>query len=267
MLKKIIHILIIILGLLGIASTIIVIPVTSSFSAVTVLPAIIGIVFIAYGLLHLFRPGSIIKNKVFRVIVIICVVLVIISFVIIETLIIISANAKTPQKKASFDKANFDKVNFAIVLGAGVFPDGRLSQTLQNRLDKAYEYLNENEDIICVVSGGKGKLEPISEAEAMRDYLVSRGIEQDRIITESDSTSTKENLVFSAKLMKENYPDKPRTTAVITSDFHILRSLILAENSGIDAYGIPCATPLKVTVICYMREYLAIINTLLFQLD
>lgn len=257
MLKKIIHIIIVILGLLGISATIIVLPVTSSVSIGTVLPAIAGTVLLAYGLLHLFRPGHILKNKVFRVIVIVCVIIAIVSFAVIETFIIAGANSKTEEKK----------VNYAFVLGAGIYPDGRLTLTLKKRLDAAYDYLKDNENVICVVSGGKGEVEPISEAEAMKNYLLSLGVRQDRIIIEPNSFSTKENMVFSAKILRETYPDKQMSAAIITSDFHMFRALMLAENSGIEAYGIPCETPLIVTVCCYMREYLAVINTLLFQME
>jgi uncharacterized SAM-binding protein YcdF (DUF218 family) len=54
---------------------------------------------------------------------------------------------------------------------------------------------------------------------------------------------------------------------IVTSDFHVFRSLMIAENQGIDAYGIPAPTPWYVAINCYMREYLGVVNTLLFQLD
>ncbi len=257
MFRKILHIIIIISGLLGIAATVIVLPVSSSFSIGTVLPAIVGAVLLAYGLIHLIRPGYIIKNKIFRVIVIVCVVMGIALFVIVETLIIIGANSQSREKQC----------NFAIVLGAGLFPDGRLTLTLKNRLDTAYEYLQNHQDVICIVSGGKGSTEPVTEAEAMKNYLIELGISKDRIIMEKSSTNTKENMVFSAEIMSESYPDKQMTAAVITSDFHVYRALILAQNSGIEAFAISSKTPLRVMVNCYMREALAVINTLLFQMD
>ncbi len=257
MLKKIIHIIIVILGLIGIAATIIVLPVTTSVTIGTVLPAVVGVVLLAYGAIHLLRPGNIIKSKKFRIIVIIFVVIIIISFLMIEIFIIIGANSNVQEKE----------VNFVLVLGAGIFPDGRITLTQKNRLDKAYEYIEKHEQVICVVSGGKGKNEPISEAEAMRDYLLSRGVDETRIIIEPKSTSTKENLVFSAKLMQEFYPNKQMSVAVVTSDFHIFRSLILAGNSGMDAFGIPSEISWRIKINCYMREYLAVINTLLFQMN
>lgn len=38
-------------------------------------------------------------------------------------------------------------------------------------------FLSENEDVICIVSGGKGDDEKISEAQAMKNYLVENGID------------------------------------------------------------------------------------------
>ena len=47
---------------------------------------------------------------------------------------------------------------------------------LRRRLDTAYEYLSLHENVKAVVSGGQGEDESISEAECMKDYLVSKGI-------------------------------------------------------------------------------------------
>jgi uncharacterized SAM-binding protein YcdF (DUF218 family) len=157
-------------------------------------------------------------------------------------------------------------LDYIIVLGCGIFSDGSLTRTLQNRLDTAYDYLIAHEDVPCVVSGGQGPDEPMPEAEAMMDYLVSRGIEPARIVAEPASTSTYENLAFSKTMMQQSVSDTGRV-GIVTSDFHVFRSLMIAENQGIDAYGIPAPTPWYVAINCYMREYLGVVNTLLFQLD
>ncbi|MDD5017455.1 MAG: YdcF family protein [Eubacteriales bacterium] len=256
MLKKTFYVLLIILGVLGIAATMTAFFVSTGITIGTWLPGAAGIVIAAYGLIHLKRPGPVIRQRALRIIVTVIVCIGILSFVVIEALIIAGAGADIQQKEA----------DYVIVLGCGIFPDGSLTRTLKNRLDTAYEYLTEYEEALCVVSGGQGPTEPVPEAEAMRDYLVALGIDEDRITIEPKSTSTKENLSFSANIMRQEYPDL-KTAAVVTSDFHIFRAVMIAKNCGIDAFGLAAPTPWYTVINNYMREYVGVINTVLFQLD
>ena len=94
--------------------------------------------------------------------------------------------------KAANDKPE-SKNTTLIILGCKV-KDGQPSQMLKRRLDTAYDYLIENPDVKVIVSGGKGTDEIISEAQCMHDYLTKKGISENRIIIESASTSTRENI-------------------------------------------------------------------------
>lgn len=68
-----------------------------------------------------------------------------------------------------------------IILGAGL--DGEEPNTiLKERLDLALEYVQDKPDMMIIASGGQGEDELISEAEAMRRYLVDHGIAPERII-------------------------------------------------------------------------------------
>lgn len=61
-------------------------------------------------------------------------------------------------------------LDYVVVLGAQVRKSGP-SLVLRYRLDKAIEYLDENPNTICIVSGGKGPNEPFPEAQGMADFL------------------------------------------------------------------------------------------------
>mgnify|MGYP006315732307 CR=1 FL=1 len=70
------------------------------------------------------------------------------------------------------------KEDAVIVLGAAVH--GKTpSLTLKRRLETAVKYYNQNPEVIIVVSGGKGPQEDITEAEAMKQYLIKKGVAQD----------------------------------------------------------------------------------------
>ncbi len=257
MLKKIFYMVVLVLGIVGLTATGIAICVSTGISIGTLIPGCAGVVFITYALIKLLRPGHIIKIKVLRIIVTIIIVLGVISFAFIETLIIASAGSHLPE----------EEVSFVIVPGCGIFPDGKLTLTLMNRLDAAYDYLVEHENTVCIVSGGQGKNEPVTEASAMKDYLVSKGVDPSRIAEEPDSYDTKENMANSAAVMKTMYPDKEMTAVIATSGFHIFRSVKLAENSGIKAYGIPAPTPWYIAINDYMREYIGIIKLYVLDLN
>lgn len=173
-------------------------------------------------------------------------------------------------------------LDYVIVLGARVKEDG-LTKSLQKRLDRAIEYLDENPGTILVLSGGKGSDEPISEAEAMRDYLVFNGVEEKQLILENRSHSTVENIAYSRVLIEEDQakrkergqdsppmlwpgpfaevPDKPIKIGVLTSNFHVFRAVQIGKKWGIpDIYGISCdSDPILFAHFC-VRECAAILK-------
>ena len=75
---------------------------------------------------------------------------------------------------------------------------------LSERLCAAYEYLNRNPKAMCVLSGGQGDGEEISEAECMYRYLTGRGIDGARLLLEDQSTTTAENLQYSMELLQQH---------------------------------------------------------------
>lgn len=151
-----------------------------------------------------------------------------------------------------------EKLDYIIVLGAQVHKDVP-SVVLKYRLDTAIEYLNDNPDTICIVSGGQGKNEPYAESEGMRKYLIENGIEKDRIIEENKSKTTEENLKFSRRFLSEQ-----SSVGIITNDFHMFRALQIAKKQGLDrACGIAAPSTKFYLPNNMFREYLAEIKFLL----
>lgn len=121
-----------------------------------------------------------------------------------------------------------------VVLGAGLRGE-RPSRTLRERLEVAYDYLSEHPDAVCIVTGGQGPDEPISEAEAMRRYLVDKGIDESRIYMEDRSTSTDENFEFSRRVAEQH--GLSLSAAVVTQEFHQYRAQLLAKKHGFATVG------------------------------
>ncbi|MBR1757192.1 MAG: YdcF family protein [Lachnospiraceae bacterium] len=120
-----------------------------------------------------------------------------------------------------------ENLEYLIVLGAQVKPDGP-SVVLKYRLDAAAEYLKRNPDTICIVSGGKGDNEHISEAEGMYDYLVRVGVNPERILKEDRSVSTAQNLEFSAQFLDK----ETARVGIVSNDFHVYRAIGIAKKAG-----------------------------------
>ena len=182
---------------------------------------IIGLFFIAWAwLLHIDFFAS---HKVLKIIFHAAVITGIVVLVILCGLI-----------AGKFTSKGEKNLDYIIVLGAQIREDGP-STVLRYRLDEAIEYLNENPDTICIVSGGQGPNEPYPEADGMAKYLIEKGIDSKRIILEGESQTTVENIRNSKKLMDEDY----NGVGIITNNFHMFRALRIAEVQGLEnVYGI-----------------------------
>ena len=150
-------------------------------------------------------------------------------------------------------------LDYVVVLGAQVRKSGP-SKALRYRLDTAADYLRNSPDTICIVSGGKGANEPFPEAQGMADYLKAHGIEEGRILQESKSKTTQENIVNSKKLIAGDNA----SVGIITNDFHMFRALQIAHDNGLDeTQGIAAGSPPDMLVNNMVREFFAEIKFLL----
>ena len=148
-----------------------------------------------------------------------------------------------------------------IVLGCQV--TGKTpSLMLYDRMTAALEYVNANDDCVVIASGGKGPGEQISEAEAIKTFLVNKGVDENRIILEDKSTDTKENIAFSANLIQEKGLSKD--VAIATDGFHQFRAAYFAKQNNLEFSSLPCKTRWYVTASDYSREILAVIKMLIF---
>jgi uncharacterized SAM-binding protein YcdF (DUF218 family) len=145
-----------------------------------------------------------------------------------------------------------------IILGAKLNGD-QLSLSLKNRMDAALAYLKSNPLTQVVVSGGQGSDELISEAAAMKSYLIKNQIDASRIQTEALSTSTFENIKFSKKLLQGN------KILLVSNDFHVLRAKMIAKRQGLVVDTLAAPTPKSVRVQLYCREYIAFIKSFLLD--
>ena len=211
------------------------------------MPAIIGAPLILIGLCMPLLKKLCKKSRFVRAIaflVSLAYLLFGLLFTVTTGLILISSASPAP---------NADAV---IVLGSGIRGTGP-SLTLKYRLDAAYDYIADSPDSLVIVSGGQGPDEVVSEASVMKEYLVRRGVDPERIVLEDRSESTQENFLFSKEIVDERLGDGARVVFV-TTRFHVFRAERVAAKLGLDAQGVPAKGVWYITLNDYLRECAAI---------
>ncbi|MDL2259060.1 YdcF family protein [Eubacteriales bacterium OttesenSCG-928-K08] len=243
---RIVRILLILIGLFGIADTALISTVSSPNLGV-LLPAILGAPLLLAGL---FAPklaphfaqgfGAVCKWAFFGL-------YGLLFAAIIVTWAVIDHNA---QREPPAD------ADVVIVLGAALRGETP-TLVLRNRLDTAIGYLNENPNTIAILSGGKGDDEFISEAEGMARYLTAAGIDESRFIREDQSTSTEENFAFSNDIIQQRFG--PTATIVfVTTDFHVYRAGKVANKQGIATQGLAANDVWYISLNNHLRECFAL---------
>lgn len=180
----------------------------------------------------------------------------IIIFVIVEGMIIM------------YPKKSVEKSDYILILGAGIRGEN-LTTTLRDRLNAAIKYMDEtNFKGNIIVSGGQGPGESITEAEAMKRYLVEEGINNNKIILENKSTNTFENFKYTKEKIKdlEESDISNADVTVVTTDFHVLRSNIIAKRNGYENIKFYSSnTKWYLVPSMYAREFFAFFKSLVFD--
>lgn len=144
---------------------------------------------------------------------------------------------------------------YIIVLGGGLKGGIEVTPLLASRVDKGIEAYRENKDSILILSGGKGVDEKIAEGEAMKNYALKQGVPESEIIVEDKSTTTRENLLFSKKIIDTiGYKGN---ILVVTTNYHVLRALLLAKQLGITCDGRGSKTKLYFSINAFVREWIS----------
>ena len=156
------------------------------------------------------------------------------------------------------------KADAIIVLGCSVWGE-EPSPTLKERIAKAYELYQQGYAKKIIASGGKGFGEEISEPAARKRRRGKRGVPQNNIIEETNSTNTVENLKFSKQIMKK---EKFDNAIIVTNYFHMYRASMIAHDLKITASfsKAPMPKSLIYTITSNIREILSLLKYFTLQL-
>jgi uncharacterized SAM-binding protein YcdF (DUF218 family) len=127
------------------------------------------------------------------------------------------------------------RVGAALVLGAAQW-NGDPSPVLRARLDHALELYRRGQVRQIILTGGTGPGDTISEAAAGRQYLIEHGLAADALLLEDQGTTTWESLQNAVPLARAN---RIGAVMLVSDPFHMLRSIKMARDLGLIAYGSP----------------------------
>ena len=254
---KLLRVILLVLGLLLTAYSCVLLSI-NNFNLGNILPGLLGLPLLIYGIfapwLNAWFSHGI--GKAVKWVFIIGYLFLIGVFTVSGIMMGTAANAVPPEN-----------ADAELVLGAAL-KGKEPSDTLARRLDTAIEYAQRNPEAVIVASGGQGPQEDIPEAHAMRDYLVSHGIGESRILVEDQSRSTHQNFTNSKKILDERFGEGNYSTVFVTNDYHILRGYLNAQSVGMtDVHGLAWRTLVYTAPPSYMRESLALLATYVFGAD
>lgn len=147
------------------------------------------------------------------------------------------------------------KLDYIVVLGCGL-NGSQVTPLLASRIDRGIQLLRCNPNAKLILSGGQGPGEDVPEGVAMAAYAKEHGVEPERIITEENSTDTRENLLCSRSLMTVERPK----IAIVTTSYHVFRSLLLARQCHIRCVGFGAKTKWYFTLNALIREFVGYLS-------
>lgn len=156
---------------------------------------------------------------------------------------------------------------YIIVFGAAIHGTTP-SLAMTERTEAAFAWLEAHPDGIAVLSGGQGRGEEMTEAEAMYNWLEARGISPDRMLTETLSENSYENLLFSLRVIADHSGDPNGRVALCSTEYHMCRLSYMARQLGVMPVRVAAHSTHPTLRLNYaMREAAALWKCWLFGIE
>ena len=147
-----------------------------------------------------------------------------------------------------------------VVLGSRII-DGRVPPLLASRLDKALQLYRRQAATgaapLLIPTGGQGDDETRAEGAAMAEYLIEHGADPADVRPEVQARNTRENLLLSAAVQSE--AGRPGPALAVTNDYHVLRTAVLARQTGSDTQVVGSPTARYYVPSAFLREFVAVV--------
>ncbi len=124
-----------------------------------------------------------------------------------------------------------------VVLSAGQ-DQGRPSPAFRARLDHALSLYEEGIAPLVVVAGGNPEGGPYTEAAAGVNYLEYYDLPSDALLTVGGNNTYQSLQQVEALAEREGW----KNVVLVSERFHMFRSLVIADDLGLQVYGSPAST-------------------------
>jgi uncharacterized SAM-binding protein YcdF (DUF218 family) len=149
------------------------------------------------------------------------------------------------------------RAKHAIVLGMAL-ENGQPSRDLLLRVETARQYAEENPEAILILTGGNPDSSGKTEADVMAELLMAQGIPEERLYWEDKARTTVENFTNSALMIDPGEP-----VVLITSNYHMARSVRYAQNAGFtNILRLPAPSDLMTYGASLMWEMMSTLDSL-----
>ncbi len=129
------------------------------------------------------------------------------------------------------EAAKLSDVDCILVLGCGVWEDGRPSHMLRDRLRRSIELYELGAAPKLLMSGDHGR-EDYNEVDTMKAFAVDAGIPSEDVFMDHAGFSTYESMYRAKEIFQAE------KVIIVTQTYHLYRSIYIARSLGLDAYGV-----------------------------
>ena len=150
--------------------------------------------------------------------------------------------------------------DYILILGCCFRKDGTLTPLLKARVDKALDFWRMQKEktgkaAFIIPSGGQGRNETMPEAKAMSNYIAGTDIPAAYVLPEDQSVNTFQNMQFSKEIIDGKNPGSSSAkVCYVTTNYHVLRSGILANKVKLSAEGLGAKTKWWFWPNAFVRE-------------
>lgn len=155
------------------------------------------------------------------------------SILALISILIINSHVKSSAKDRiiTVDKTSSLDADCILILGAGVWDDGRPSYMLEDRLLQGIQLYENGASDRLLMSGDHGSKE-YDEVNVMKQFAIDRDIISEHIFMDHAGFSTYESLYRARDIFKAE------KIIIVTQKYHLYRALYIAEKLGLEAYGV-----------------------------
>lgn len=147
------------------------------------------------------------------------------------TVLMINQNVKSVGISYIVNSNDVPDADAILVLGAYVFPNGKVSTMLNDRLTTGYELYQQGKAPKLIVSGDHGRKD-YDEVNSMKSFLKDKGVPNKDVFMDHAGFSTYESMYRARDIFKVE------KVIIVTQEYHLMRAVYVARAMGMEAYGV-----------------------------